>query len=176
VDLNEDEIVKVAQSLLPAARAMAERAHRASVPVEDLMQEAITKVGPWKQRVQRKPPITNLPGYLFTTYKHLLWAYLRRTQQEVNLSESDWNRLPASANPLQIIEAKILIEEIVKRLKEEERFIFNCLAMDYSYREISKMYERQFGTKMEENVLRSKFSKAVKKLAGDISDNPVESR
>lgn len=174
MDLNEDEIVKVAQSLLPAARAMAGRAHQASVPVEDLMQEAISKVGPWRRR---KPPITNLPAYLFTTYKHLLWAYLRRTQQEVNLSESAWGRLPASANPLQTIEAKILIEEIVKRLKEEERFIFNCLALDYSYREISKMYERQFGTKMGESVLRSKFSKAVKKLAEEISpDNHVESR
>lgn len=174
MDLNEDEIVKVAQSLLPAARAMAERAHQASVPVEDLMQEAIAKVGPW---IQRTPPITNLPAYLFTTYKHLLWAYLRRRQQEVNLSESDWDQLPAGANPLQAIEAKILVEEVVKRLKEEERFIFNCLALDYSYREISNMYERQFGTRMEENVLRSKFSKAVKKLAEEISpDNPVEPR
>lgn len=129
---------------------------------------------PWRKR---QPPITNLPAYLFTTYKHLLWAYLRRTQQEVNLSESDWDRLPADTNPLQALEAKILIEEVVKRLKEEERFIFNCLALDYSYREISEMYERQFGTKMEENVLRSKFSKAVKKLAEKISpDDPVESR
>jgi hypothetical protein len=78
---------------------------------------------------------------------------------------------------LQDIEAKILIEEVVKRLKEEERFIFNCLAQDYSYREISKLYERQFGIRMEENVLRSKFSKAVKKLAEEISpDSPAESR
>ena len=167
MDLNEDEIFEIAQSLLPAARAMAGRA-QASVPVEDLMQEAITNVGPWRQR---KPPIKNLPGYLFTTYKHLLAAYLRRTQQEVNLSESDWERLPAGANPLQALEAKILIEEVVKRLKDEERFIFNCLALDYSYREISKMYEQRFGTKMEENVLRSKFSKAVKKLAEEISSS-----
>lgn len=166
MDSSEDEIVKVAQSLLPAARAMAARAHQASVPVEDLMQEAISKVGPWKRR---KPPITNLPAYLFSTYKHLLWAYVRRAQHEVKLSESDWGRLSASASPLQTIEAKILIEEIVKRMKEEERFIFNCLALDYSYREISEMYGRQFGTKLGENVLRSKFSKAVKKLAEEIS-------
>jgi len=174
VDSSEDDIAKVARSLLPAARAMAGRAHQASVPVEDLMQEAISKVGPWRPR---KSPIGNLPAYLFTTYKHLLWAYLRRTEQEVTLSESEWGMLPASANPSQTIEAKILIEEIVKRLKEEDRFIFNCLALDYSYREISQLYERQFGTKIGENVLRSKFSKAVKKLAEEFSiDKLVESR
>ena len=119
--------------------------------------------------LERKRPhdaaIENLPGYLFKSFKYLVLDELRKNQRYEDLTEEQIGALSDRQTAARKIEREILREEIVRHLNAEARFIFNYLALGYSFKEISSLFSQQFGSPVAENALRSKYSRALKQAA-----------
>lgn len=104
--------------------------------------------------------INNLSAYLFVVYKRIVILWCEKKQKEESL---DGNT--EAVKYYHDIERKILIEEIVRLMNDQERFIYNYLVLGYSYSEIAEKYNQAFKTNFSANVLRSKFSKMTQKIA-----------
>jgi DNA-directed RNA polymerase specialized sigma24 family protein len=175
------EIYEKARSLLPAAKSFASRAGIDAFAADEILMEAADKVVEAKQR--GTSDIRNLSAYLFTTYKHLLLAWIRARLRERNLPAGEhydrdedstsggWEFLTDPTDYYKQVERKILVDEIVRRMDEETRFIFSQLLLGFTYAEIVARFREKFDEKIEENVLRSKYSKAVGKLTKELSDD-----
>lgn len=124
---------------------------------KDLLLQAVDNILESEKRLSE---IDNLPAYLFVSYKHLVISWCKKKQKEVDLEE---NKEPLKF--YQDIERKILIEEIVRLMNVQERFIYNYLVLGYSYKEIAEKYNRAFKKNFSANVLRSKLSKATQKIS-----------
>lgn len=157
----------VADSMLPAAKAFAKRVGNVDpVIVEDLMLKAIDKVMSLKEKSFDE--IDNLPGYVYTVYRRLFIDWYNK-QARVQSIESI-TELPAAPS-FEDIEKRILLAEIIKMMNEQERFIYHYLVLGCSYNEIADKYGKTFHQKILANALRSKFSKAIQKIAKKIAED-----
>lgn len=181
--LSSEEIAEIyerARSLLPAAKAFGRQAKIDPVTAEEILMEAADRVAEALQKGNSE--IHNLPAYLFTTYKHLILARVRENQREQSLTvresqsgeeaspNDELELLPDPTDYYQKIETKILVDEIVRHMDEQTRFIFNHLLLDRTYKEIAVEFRKAFNKPIKENALRSKFSKAVDRLTRELSD------
>lgn len=162
MSLDPDKVYETARSLVPAAISFLRKKGVDPTQAEDFVMEAAQNL------LDRESPldtdIENLPAYLFTSFKHLALDELRKTQRYVDLTEEQMGSLSDRQTAIRI-EEEILREEIVRQLNAEARFIFNCLALGYSFKEISGLFSQQFGSEVAENALRSKYSKALQRAA-----------
>jgi DNA-directed RNA polymerase specialized sigma24 family protein len=174
-----DEILRIYEltnSLIPAAKAFLRRTRLDPDLAEDMLMQASEKVlekiteQATEPKEQETPPINNLSAYLFSTYKHLVYDYIKKSEKNRPLTDQEWNRLPSSSNSTQEIETRILMGEIIEHMDLQSSFIFNHLLLGYSYKEITEIYNEKFGVQTTENVLRSKFSKTIKKIAKKLSN------
>lgn len=168
--LDSDAITEVygtASSLLPAAESFARQVGFDPALAEDTLMEAADRV----IDVRRKgtSEIINLPGYLFSTYKRLILLSVRRSHTEKELSNEQLEQISDPSQVAAEVERKILIEEVVRHMDPQSRFIFDCLLLGYSYRDISKKFSQRFGLDIKDNALRSKFSKTVQRLAKQLA-------
>ena len=157
------DVYKAARALLPAAKSFSKKRGLDPALAEDFMMEAAYKVV--NRKHQEKVKIENLPAYLFTSFKRVVLEEIQKRQRYADLTDEQFESLSDQSATFATIEREILKEEIVRHLNAEARFIFDRLALGYSYKEISEMFSDEFGSSIQENVLRSKFSKAVQRLA-----------
>jgi DNA-directed RNA polymerase specialized sigma24 family protein len=164
-----EEIYEAARTLLPAARAFAQRFGIAAHDAEDLLMEAAVKVIDFRQRHRGEGEIEHLPSYVWTTYKHLLSAHAREAAGEQELTDEGWELLPGQVDPFQKIMAEILFEEVVRRLDAQTRFIFEGRLLHYSFEEIAAEYLKTFGERINVHVLRNKYYRTVDKLRRELA-------
>jgi DNA-directed RNA polymerase specialized sigma24 family protein len=160
------EIYEVARSLLPAARAFSKNLHLDSSTAEDTLMDAAFQV---IKSGRKRSEIQNLPAYVFTAYKHLLFAHRNKTEGRQGFNDERWEQLPARVDAFQEIERRILIEQFAKHLDVKTKFIYDRILLDYTYREIAEEYRKEFNSRTNENALRSRFSKALDKLKRQLS-------
>ncbi|HKV33749.1 MAG TPA: hypothetical protein VJP89_05500 [Pyrinomonadaceae bacterium] len=125
-------------------RAVAKVSHRLQAPAPNL-----------KTRGARK-------AYLFTAFRRCL----SETQTKESLTKSTQDDVEALADDDSLasqIERKILLEEIVRHMDPQTRYIYERLTLGYSFEEIAGA----MGTRA--NRLRSAFSKRIKKIASEFA-------
>lgn len=165
------EVYEVAHSLRPAAESFARRYNLDPTSTEELLMEAADKVRVVKEKAaeERRPDkIDHLPAYLFTTYKHLLTSFARRTKKEESLSDAEFE-LPNRYDAAEEIEQTILVDEIARYMDAQSRFIFYHRLLGYSYKEIAELYSEEFGVSTQDNVLRSKYNKTINRLLTELT-------
>jgi DNA-directed RNA polymerase specialized sigma24 family protein len=109
--------------------------------------------------------ILSLPAYLFKSYKRRILETLNTLKREQSLDEIN-HELAADTVAARRLEEKVLLEEIVARMDEETLIIYEHLILGYSFEEIA----RKQGKKA--NVLRSMFSKRLKRISNEIRAEP----
>lgn len=107
----------------------------------------------------RREQIVSLPAYLFTSYKHRVFDLQAKRKREAQLDEINHD---LAMDVSREMETKVLLEEIVARMDDNLREIYDHLVLGYSYEEM----EKSLGARA--NVLRSRFSKGLKRIAIDI--------
>lgn len=112
---------------------------------------------------QRTSEIKALRSYLFKAYANRI---LRQLQKEKHYSslEAINKELFVDQSAAAVMEHKLLVAEIVARMDDEMRSIYEGLILGYSFEELAKKHGKPA------NLLRSKFSKGVKRIARDIRE------
>lgn len=103
--------------------------------------------------------ITHLAAYLEVTWKRLVLAELekeRNHQQRQAEIAQDLLRLPSDT--VQEIEQQILVQEVVARMDDWTRTVFEYQVLGHSFEEMSQTLGQSA------HVIRTKFSKKLKKL------------
>lgn len=111
--------------------------------------------------------IMSLENYLFTAFKHCLFEEMRITGRYPADSSLDDNMAQASDVSVEI-EKKILLEEIVAHMDPETLGVYEGLVLGYSFEELARKSGKQA------NILRSRFSKQVRRIAGQLNLGPVK--
>lgn len=110
--------------------------------------------------------IENLPAYLYQTYKHLILAELEKEnghrRSESNISNENLFAL-LEGSPGEDVEHRILIQQLMRRMDEWTREIFQLLVLGYSFETIAQLKNKK------SNVLRSKFNKQLKRLTSQVN-------
>jgi DNA-directed RNA polymerase specialized sigma24 family protein len=111
--------------------------------------------------------ITSLENYLFTAFKHCLFEEMRITGRFPADSSLGDNMAIATDASVEI-EKRILLEEIVAHMDSETLEVYEGLVLGYSFEELATKHGKQA------NVLRSRFSKQVRRIAGELNLGPVK--
>lgn len=167
MSLDPTKVFETARSLLPGATVFLKKTGLDPSLAEDFLMESASKV---IERSSSEVEIQNLPAYLFTSFKNLALQELRKHQRYEDLSDDQFRSLSDRQTAATEMQKEILREEIVRRLSAEDKFILNYRLLDYSYKEISELFKARFGKSIAENVLRSRFSKTVQRLAKDFGE------
>lgn len=171
MSLDVDKVYETARSLLPAAISFSIKKGLDPTLAEDLLMEAAENL--LNRKSTGDTDIKNIPGYLFTSFKNLVLNELQQNQRYEDLTEAQFGSLSDRQIAVSQIEKEILKEQIVRHLSPEARFIFNCLVLGYSFKEISSLFYQQFGLRMADNAIRSKYSKALQRTAKKLREtNP----
>ena len=102
--------------------------------------------------------IVKLSPYIQTAFKHEVLAQLKRKRSaNVELSAE-----PITDYDLDI-DQKILVEQILARMGQEDRRITELLILGYSFEEIAKK------DKKRSNVIRSRHSKVLKRIKTELN-------
>jgi DNA-directed RNA polymerase specialized sigma24 family protein len=131
------------------------------------MIRAVAKVS---RRQKGSDPYIKTPGalkaYLFTAFRRCLLDEIKDKKTSAGASLEDLEAVAdeSSSDSLAIkVEKKILLEEIVRHMDDKTRSIYERLILGYSFEEIAET----MGT--QSNVLRSKFSKKVRRIASEFA-------
>jgi RNA polymerase sigma factor (sigma-70 family) len=132
------------------------------------MIRAIAKVS---RRLKRPAPNLKTPGalkrYLFTSFRNCLLDEIKNQQSSAGTKLEDLEAVAdqsSSESLAEQIEKKILLEEIVRHMDDKTRFIYERLILGYTFEEIAET----MGT--QSNVLRSRFSKSMRRIASEFAD------
>jgi DNA-directed RNA polymerase specialized sigma24 family protein len=117
-----------------------------------------------RKRAEPGPPIQNLQAYLFQTYKHLLLAEMEKENGHRQRDlERHFELTSASDADAETLERKILIQQVIRRMDEWMRAIFELLTLGYSFEEIGRLRAENG------HALRSKFHKRLGRLAKELN-------
>jgi DNA-directed RNA polymerase specialized sigma24 family protein len=168
-----EKVFSVARSLLPAALAVVRSFKLDPTIAEDCLMEAahlvLERLGDIKAgRLGQSAQITNVPGYIFTSYKHLVLAELRQSRRLQQVDDLELESMQSTPDLALEFERKLLIDEIIQHFDEQTRFIYDRLVLGYTYEEIVPAFENTFSVEVKANALRSRFSKAIQKIAAEI--------
>ena len=100
--------------------------------------------------------IGNLNAYIQTAFKHEVLAQLKH-KRNVDLSTE-----PSTDYDLDI-DQRILVEQILARMDQEDRRITELLILGYSFEEIAKKDGKR------SNVIRSRHSKLLKRIREELN-------
>jgi DNA-directed RNA polymerase specialized sigma24 family protein len=93
-----------------------------ALQAEEILMEAADKV---LKPSAKESKYENLPAYLFTSYKRLILKRLRRSRNELELDANNQEQMSApSAVVAQDIELRILVEEIARRMDQQNEIYF----------------------------------------------------
>jgi hypothetical protein len=119
-----------------------------------------------RRRATPDARIENVSGYLFQTYRRLVLAEMEKESGH-RRSESDAVNDNLSAfmegSLTEDVERRILIQQLMSRMDEWTREIFQLLTLGYSFETIGQSKNTQ------SNVLRSRFHKQVKRLISEVN-------
>ena len=131
------------------------------------MIRAVAKVS---RRQKQSPLDLQTPGalkrYLFTSFRRCLLDEIKNEQSSAGSRVEDLEAVAdqsSSESLAEQIEKKILLEEIVRHMDDKTRFIYERLILGYSFEEIAET----MGTKS--NILRSRFSKTIRRIASEFA-------
>ena len=129
------------------------------------MIRAVAKVS---RRLERPAPNLKTPGarkaYLFTAFRRCLFD---ETQKKENINTStpeDVEGLADDEGLADQIERKILLEEIVRHMDVDTRYVYERLILGYSFEEVAETMG------IQANRLRSAYSKRIKKIAAEFAN------
>lgn len=112
-----------------------------------------------QRRKDASEPIDDLKGYVFTSFRRLLLATVRQENShrdiESHILALDLDGFRDNEEELQ---RKILIHEILKEMDPWTHSVFEWLCLGYRFEEIAPHLN------MKANVLRSRYSKQIRKL------------
>jgi DNA-directed RNA polymerase specialized sigma24 family protein len=112
-----------------------------------------------RKRTAPGSAIENLNAYLFQTYKHLVLAVMEKENGHRRLDlEHQAESASAPDADSRELERRILLQQIVGRMDDWMREVFELLTLGYTYEEIGRL-RRERG-----NVVRSRFSKQLRQL------------
>jgi DNA-directed RNA polymerase specialized sigma24 family protein len=115
-------------------------------------------------RAQQPDQITNLTAYLQQTYKRLVLAELEKEnghrQREEELARELSSLL---CSPSEELDRKILIQQLVRRMDEWTRQVFEWLALGHSFEEIGRALGRS------PHATRNKYHERLKRLMQQIA-------
>lgn len=107
--------------------------------------------------------ITNLSAYLFQTYKHLVLAELEKENGHRQREKDRQTEIEAiSVSLAEDVDRKILIQQIIRRMDEWMREVFELLTLGHSFEEIGKLRGQNA------HALRTKFNRHLKRLTKQI--------
>ena len=105
--------------------------------------------------------IKNLPSYVLKTYTRLIWKAVddQKHYESLDLINQE---IAADADAAAVLERQVLLGELVARMDVDMLRIYEGLILGYSFEELA----RKHGEKA--NVLRSRFSRGLHRLAKEI--------
>ncbi len=115
---------------------------------------------------------SSLSSYYFGIFKNHVRNFSRKSKKE-KTTESSENL--SDLNSSREIEFQMLKEEVLKRMREEERFIFKLRLEGYKFDEIADKYREEFDYNIKSGTLRVKFFRAIKSLASQILESKTSS-
>ncbi len=159
----DPEIYEIAKNLWNScAERLAVHLLRDAPKGMQLMLQAVANVS--RVRRNNSLQIKNLRTYLYCSYKYLLLRELERENSHRRILE---NSIPAREISARCeeddINRKILVNELRRRMNEWTRAVFDCHKLGYTFEEMSP----RFGSAA--NVIRSKYSKEIARLAREIN-------
>lgn len=126
---------------------------------EDVTQEIFTKI--YKMNVQTLP-VNNEASWLFTVSKNECYTHLRKVKPNINIEEI--YEIPSSYNELEKIVDTEYYNDLISRLKEEEKLIVSLKVLSgFSFKKISQIMCIPIGT------VQWKYYKAINSLKVSIS-------
>jgi hypothetical protein len=142
----------------PAERLAVELLHDSQKGLQ-LMMKAVAAVS----RIRESTPIGNLAAYLYRSYKRLILAELEKEKGHQRIMSGRFSSDDFINETEDELNRKILINELRRRMDNWTREVFDYLCLEYKFKDLVPRY----GT--AENVIRSKYSKKVAKLARRIT-------
>jgi DNA-directed RNA polymerase specialized sigma24 family protein len=160
--LIDREVYDAAATLWPQAERLALQTLRDAATGQHLMMKACALVT--RQRHTASPEISNLPAYLYRTWKRLLLAELEKEnghrQLEAALLESaTQQRDDSAAEP----DHKILVQQLMQRMDPWTRKVFQLRALGFTFEEIGPALG------LGGHIIRTRFSKRLKRLAAQLA-------
>jgi DNA-directed RNA polymerase specialized sigma24 family protein len=152
---------EAAGRLWPAVEVHLRRAQIVSEDGQLLMLKAVALVT--RARCRRTEEISNIDGYLWRTFHHLLLEELEKRALHSKLDAEFAARLaPASQRSEDEITKIILMREILERADDWLRQVIELLQLGHTYEEIAVLIGGRA------NAIRSRVSKQLKILARQI--------
>jgi hypothetical protein len=110
-----------------------------------------------RAREEQSQPITELDGYLFQTFKHVVLAALEKDNNRLRFeTEAEINA--ELHGQIDNVERRILLNEIVAAMDEWTREVYEGLTLGYTFTEIG----RQIG--LSGKALSNKFRRRIESL------------
>jgi hypothetical protein len=158
----DHDVYEVAKQIWTPAESLAVALLHDSPKGMQLMLKAVAKVS--SARKNKSFEIANLRSYLYQTFKHLVWAELKKEKQHQEKLDNWFQQQMGAPKKDEEgeINKKILINELRSKMDDWTREVFDLLCLGYSYEDLVP----KFGSAA--NVVRSKFSKKTARLARDI--------
>ncbi|MGB9180872.1 MAG: hypothetical protein WCB68_16695 [Pyrinomonadaceae bacterium] len=117
-----------------------------------------------RRRSEPDTQIANLTAYLFQVYKRLVLAEAVKEQEHRQRERDIYARLTyASESPSEKIDRQILVEEVMQRMDNWMREVFELLVLGHTFEEIGKL------RRQNAHALRTKFNKHLKRLLKQIN-------
>lgn len=158
------DVYNAAGEIWQQGRALARAKGIDDAVTHTAMIRAVAKVS---RRLEQPAPNLKTPGarkaYLFTAFRRCL---LDETQKKENINTTtpeDVEGLADGEGLAAQIERKILLEEIVRHMDSDTRYVYERLILGYSFEEIAKTMN------IQANRLRSSYSKRIKKIAAEFA-------
>jgi RNA polymerase sigma factor (sigma-70 family) len=156
------DVYQAAGELWPSAQRFALMTlHDAPAGIR-LMMKAAARVSHRLDEVGNQE-IHDLKGYLFAVFKRMVLSELEKEAGHLRAASLLEQETSRDAEDLaQILERKILIDEVVQRMDPQTRRVFELLVLGYTFEEIADR------TGVKANVIRSRFSKRINRLTRSI--------
>lgn len=158
------EVYRVSEEVLFAAQSFADRILHDRDRASDLLANAAALT----TRAMQKDEIANLRAYIFLVFKRLVLAELRRDTRHEQILAKRALEIRDREDSEADVNRKILIHELRRRMDLWMREVFDLLSLGYEYEDLVP----RFGSAA--NVIRSKYSKRLAKLAREIHTEMAE--
>jgi DNA-directed RNA polymerase specialized sigma24 family protein len=160
------EVYEAAVALWPQAEHFALHALRDAAAGHRLLMKACALVT--RRRHSSAEEIANLPAYLHRTWRRLLLDELEKEnghrQREVELQAEATVASPGFADFTDNLDRKILVQQLLSRMDEWTRRVFEDLTLGYTFEEIGPRIGQ------DPRFVRNKFNRQIKRLGKQIAD------
>lgn len=160
-------IYDVAGELWPMAWRFTQAKLGDAASALQLMIKAVTIVS--RRQAELQGGIENPAAFLRRTFERLVFSELQKRNRRRELEDKrQMELLPHADDTAQNLDHKILIEQLYSHMDEWMKKAFELRVLEYSFEEM----EEEFG--MKANLIRSKYSKELKRLRQQIEEESRE--